>query len=88
MGHPDQHELPFDIRHTRWPILFDCPEDAPTEVRRRARDALTKQLTAALKAIFGGEVARAAIDLSANRHVIALSRGPSLSAKKLAAKEQ
>ena len=61
MGHPDQHKLPFDIRHTRRPILFDCPEDATEEARRQARDALTKQLTAALKAIFGDEVARAAI---------------------------
>src|SRR5271166_1607802 len=61
MGHPDQHELPFDIRHSRRPILFDCPEEATAEVRRLARDALTKQLTAALKAIFGDEVARAAI---------------------------
>ena len=61
MGHPDQHELPFDVRHTRRPILFECLEDATAEARRLARDALTKQLTAALKAIFGDEVARAAI---------------------------
>jgi len=61
MGHPDQQELPFDIRHTRRPILFDCPEDASVEVRRLARDALTEQLVAALKAIFGDEVAGAAI---------------------------
>src|SRR5205085_9909915 len=61
MGHPDQQELPFDIRHTRRPILFDCPEDANAETRRLARDALTEQLVAALKAIFGDEVARTAM---------------------------
>ncbi len=61
MGHPDQHELPFDVRHTRRPILFECPENATVEARSLARDALTRQLTAALKAIFGDEIARAAI---------------------------
>jgi hypothetical protein len=61
MGHPDQKELPFDIRHTRRPILFDCPEDASAAMRRLAGDGLTEQLIAALKAIFGDEVARAAI---------------------------
>jgi hypothetical protein len=59
MGDPDQHELPFDVRHTRRPILFDCAEDASPEARRQARDVLTKQLVAALKAVFGDEAARA-----------------------------
>ncbi|WCK21764.1 hypothetical protein [Agrobacterium tumefaciens] len=53
MGHPDKHELPFDVRHTRRPIFFDCPQDADADTRRRARDALTKHLVIALRAIFG-----------------------------------
>lgn len=61
MGHPDQYELPFDVRHTCRPILFNCPEDASPEARRTAKDALTKQLVAALKAIFADEVARIAM---------------------------
>ena len=60
-GHPDQFELPFDVRHTRRPIFFDCAEDADADTRRAAKVALTKQLAAALKAVFGDEAARAAM---------------------------
>lgn len=59
MGHPDKHELPFDVRHTRRPIFFDCPEDADADTRRRAKDALTKQLVIALRAIFGDAATQA-----------------------------
>lgn len=61
VGHPDQHELPFDVRHTRRPIFFDLPEDADADARSQTREALTKQLVAALKAILGDEAARVAI---------------------------
>jgi hypothetical protein len=61
MGHPDEHELPFDVRHTRRPILFECSEDATPEARQRVRDELTTKLVEALKAIFGDKAARAAI---------------------------
>lgn len=61
MGHPDQHELPFDVRHTRRPIYFDCPADADADARRQTKEALTKQLVAALNAIFGDEAARVAM---------------------------
>jgi hypothetical protein len=60
-GHPDQFELPFDVRHTRRPIVFDCAEDADADTRRAAKVALTKQLATALKAVFGDEAARAAM---------------------------
>ncbi len=58
LGDPDQHELPFDLRHVRRPILYACPPDAKPEVRKKARDELTKHLVAALKAIFNDEVVR------------------------------
>ncbi len=58
MGHPDEHQLPFDLRHVRRPICFECIPDAEPEVRRRARDELTKQLVAALKAIFSDKAIR------------------------------
>lgn len=61
MGHPDQHELPFDVRHTRRPIFFDLPENADADGRRQTREALTKQFVAALKAILGDDAARIAI---------------------------
>lgn len=58
LGDPDQHELPFDLRHVRRPILYACPPDAKPEIRKKARDELTKRLVAALKAIFKDEVVR------------------------------
>jgi hypothetical protein len=61
MGHPDEHPLPFDLRHVRRPILFDCAPDAEPDLRRRAREELTKQLIAALKAILGDQVVRSGL---------------------------
>lgn len=61
MGHPDEYELPFDVRHTRRPILFSCPENADADTRRAAKDVLTKQLIVALKAIFGDASTRAEV---------------------------
>ena len=61
MGHPDQHELPFDVRHVRRPIFFSITEDADADVRHQTKDALTKQLVVALKAILGDEAAQVAM---------------------------
>lgn len=61
MGHPDEHELPFDVRHTRRPIFFSCPADADADARRETKEALTKQLVVALKAIFGDAATRAEV---------------------------
>ncbi len=58
-GHPDQHDLPFDVRHIRRPILFHVEERSEPGARRAAKDALTKELAIALKAVFGDEVATA-----------------------------
>lgn len=60
-GHPDQHELPFDVRHTRRPISFDLPEDADSKTRKAAADVLVRQLKTALRAVFGDADARAAM---------------------------
>jgi hypothetical protein len=59
MGHPDQHDLPFDVRHTRRPIFYQLAENADSETRRSAADVLTKQLKGALSAIFGDKAAKA-----------------------------
>jgi hypothetical protein len=61
MGHPDQHDLPFDVRHTRRPISFNLPEGADASARRVAADGLVRQLKGALKAVFGDTGARAGI---------------------------
>lgn len=58
LGDPEQHKLPFDLRHVRRPILYACPPDARPEDRARAREELTGHLTQALKAIFSDKTAR------------------------------
>jgi hypothetical protein len=58
LGDPELHELPFDLRHVRRPILYACPPDAEAEDRRKAREELTRHLVAALKAIFSDETVR------------------------------
>ncbi|MBG6118952.1 MULTISPECIES: hypothetical protein [unclassified Sphingobium] len=63
-GHPDEHELPFDLRHARRPILFSCPEGADAETKRVARDALTGAFVVALRAILTDDVTRAAAVLA------------------------
>jgi hypothetical protein len=59
LGHPEQHELPFDLRYARWPILFELAEDAGDEARNAARERLVRELKSRLRAIFGDEVVRA-----------------------------
>ena len=60
MGHPDDHPLPFDLRHFRRPICYHCPPDAPDEQRRAARLGLQRDLEGALRAILDDDVLRAA----------------------------
>ena len=61
-GDPNSHELPFDIRHTRRPMLYSCMVDADRETRESAKEDLTRQLIIALKAVFSDEAVR--VDLS------------------------
>ncbi|WP_312405752.1 hypothetical protein [Brevundimonas sp.] len=58
-GNPDEHELPFDVRHTRRPIAFDLPETADADAKTSVRDDLVRQLKTALRAVFGDEAAKA-----------------------------
>ncbi|HEX9963814.1 MAG TPA: hypothetical protein VGB04_02390 [Allosphingosinicella sp.] len=60
-GHPEEHELPFDVRHARRPTLFDCPPDADEAVRRAAKDELAARLGIALRSILLDEAVRSAI---------------------------
>ena len=64
-GDPEKQELPFDLRHARRPILFDCAADADADMRRRAREDLTAKLVVALRVILADEEARAALQPAA-----------------------
>ena len=48
-GKPD--DLPFDLRHRRWPIEYQAAEGAADDQRRQARQNLTTDLVKALRPI-------------------------------------
>jgi hypothetical protein len=50
-GEPTSETLPFDMRHLRWPIRYNCPADADPETRRAVKEELSKKLEQALRAI-------------------------------------
>src|SRR5471030_438621 len=60
-GVPSADTLPFDMRHLRFPITYDCPDDADAELRSTVRNALTHDLTEALRTIFGSEEYKGAV---------------------------
>jgi len=51
-GNPTDEEMPFDMRHLRHPIQYDCPADADQESRAKARASLARQLENAVRAVF------------------------------------
>lgn len=56
-GDPNEVRLPFDLRHLRHPIIFNCPPDADRGTLSAVKDLLTRQITTGLKAAFAaGEV--------------------------------
>ena len=61
MGDPKDHELPFDLRHARWPMQFQLAEGADEETRRVAREGLVRDLKDALSTIFGDDQASEAM---------------------------
>jgi len=63
-GPPTTEDMPFDLVHRRFPITYALPEDTTDEARRSAREALSKELETALRAIFTSP------DFSAAAHAI------------------
>lgn len=48
-GEPTGETMPFDMKHLRHPIRFKLPPDADAGQRRAVRDALSKELEAAIR---------------------------------------
>ena len=48
-GNPDDIELPFDLRYTRWPLGYHLPEDATPETRAEVKRQLVKDLTSRIR---------------------------------------
>ena len=51
-GRPTADDMPFDLRHHRYPICYDLPVDADQERRTVERNKLAAALESALRAVF------------------------------------
>lgn len=58
-GDPAEHALPFDLQHFKWPIQYDCPDDADQAMRAAARTHLKGVFVKALRAILSDEAIQA-----------------------------
>lgn len=50
-GSPEDHALPFDFQHRRFPIKFHLEPDADTHTRRNQRDRLVRDLKHAIELV-------------------------------------
>jgi hypothetical protein len=60
-GSPTDNEMPFDLRHLRHPIQYNCPAVADDESRVKARLALTRQLERAITAVIDSDEFKASL---------------------------
>lgn len=49
-GAPNNDNLPFDLKHLRWPICYDLPENCTPEVRAKQKKELIAVLNKAIRA--------------------------------------
>ena len=49
-GEPSDENLPFNMKHVRWPICYNLPEDATPEMKAQERKKLTAVLNDAIRA--------------------------------------
>jgi hypothetical protein len=54
-GEPAAEAMPFDMRHLRNPITYNCPADLADAERRQVREQLSKQLESAIRAVLESE---------------------------------
>ncbi|HJS86434.1 MAG TPA: hypothetical protein VJ779_13335 [Acetobacteraceae bacterium] len=60
-GQPTSENMPFDMRHLRHPIQYECPDDADEETRRRARASLARSLEGAIRDVLGSAEFKASL---------------------------
>lgn len=54
-GKPPDIELPFDLRHARWPLAYHLPADAKADAKAEVKKQLTKDLISSIRACLQGE---------------------------------
>jgi hypothetical protein len=62
-GNPTDEQMPFDMRHLRHPIQYDCPADADEGARAKARTNLAKQLEGAIRAVIDSDGFKASLPM-------------------------
>lgn len=55
LGQPTPEAMPFNLRHLRNPILYDCPVDAGDDRRMKVREALARELEHAIRAVLASD---------------------------------
>lgn len=60
-GNPTDEEMPFDMRHLRHPIQYECPDGADDETRKKVRMALAKRLEEAIKNVIDSDDFKASL---------------------------
>jgi len=50
-GKPTPETMPFNLRHLRNPILYDCPVDAGDDPRKQVREGFARELEHAIRAV-------------------------------------
>jgi hypothetical protein len=63
-GNPSDNEMPFDLRHLRHPIQYDCPASADETTRKTVRAALAKRLEGAIKTVVNSDEFKASLPQS------------------------
>ena len=52
-GNPSEIELPFDLRHVRWPIQFNLPSGSEKEEQQQVIRSLTREIKSSLHKLCG-----------------------------------
>jgi hypothetical protein len=60
-GKPTAETIPFDMRHLRYPILYNCPAGADEDTRKGQRAGLAQNVQGALRTILASDDFRASL---------------------------
>ena len=73
-GEPTPEAMPFDMRHLRNPIQYNCPVDADEDMRRLVRDGLVKELERRVRDVLLSDGAK----IQTNQFIPFVPREPSV----------
>jgi hypothetical protein len=82
-GDPIADAMPFNMRHLRNPIAYQCPDDLDDSARKDVRDRLATEVEAAIRAVFDSDVFKESLPKIPSKANCALTwmSGPARSAR-------